>query len=44
MGTPYVLPESKACYLCMACCRLCPTGALNRTLEKPEVSRWARRG
>jgi ferredoxin-type protein NapG len=36
MGTPYVLPESKACYLCMACCRLCPTGALNRTLEKPE--------
>jgi ferredoxin-type protein NapG len=36
IGTPYVLPETKACYLCMACCRLCPTGALNRTLEKPE--------
>jgi ferredoxin-type protein NapG len=36
MGTPYVLPEQKACYLCMACCRLCPTGALDGSLRNPE--------
>jgi ferredoxin-type protein NapG len=36
MGTPYVLPEQKACYLCMACCRLCPTGALDSLLRNPE--------
>lgn len=36
MGTPYVLPLEKACYLCMACCRLCPTGALDRLLNNPE--------
>lgn len=36
MGTPYVLPEQKACYLCMACCRLCPTGALDSHLLNPE--------
>src|SRR4030042_3073933 len=36
IGTPYILPESKACYLCMACCRLCPTGALDRDLRDPE--------
>lgn len=36
MGTPYVLPEQKACYLCMACCRLCPTGALDSHLRNPE--------
>jgi ferredoxin-type protein NapG len=36
IGTPYVLPESKACYLCMACCRLCPTGALDPHLRNPE--------
>lgn len=36
MGTPYVLAEQKACYLCMACCRLCPTGALDRDLVNPE--------
>ena len=42
MGTPYVLPESKACYLCMACCRLCPTGALNPKLRKPEKVRMGR--
>jgi ferredoxin-type protein NapG len=36
IGTPYVLPELKACYLCMACCRLCPTGALNPRLRDPE--------
>ncbi len=36
MGTPYVLAEQKACYLCMACCRLCPTGALDANLTNPE--------
>lgn len=36
IGTPYVLPEHKACYLCMACCRLCPTGALDKLLKNPE--------
>lgn len=36
IGTPFVLPELKACYLCMACCRLCPTGALNPKLRDPE--------
>lgn len=35
IGTPFVLPEAKACYLCMACCRLCPTGALDTSLRKP---------
>lgn len=36
VGTPYILATSKACYLCMACCRLCPTGALNTDLRNPE--------
>lgn len=36
LGTPYVFPEKKACYLCMACCRLCPTGALDALLRAPE--------
>lgn len=36
IGTPHVLPEIKACYLCMACCRLCPTGALDPLLRDPE--------
>jgi ferredoxin-type protein NapG len=36
IGTPYVFPLQKACYLCMACCRLCPTGALDRGLSNPE--------
>lgn len=36
IGTPNVLPERKACYLCMACCRLCPTGALDPYLTIPE--------
>jgi ferredoxin-type protein NapG len=36
IGTPHVFPETKACYLCMACCRLCPTGALDPQLRDPE--------
>ncbi len=35
IGTPYVFPETKGCYLCMACCRLCPTGALDTQLKLP---------
>jgi ferredoxin-type protein NapG len=42
IGTPYVLPESKACYLCMACCRLCPTEALDTGLTKPEKVRMGK--
>ncbi len=39
IGTPYIYAESKGCYLCMACCRLCPTGALDRELKNPEQVR-----
>ena len=42
IGTPFVYPEKKACYLCMACCRLCPTGALDPTLRNPEKVRMGR--
>ncbi|MEW6347892.1 MAG: 4Fe-4S dicluster domain-containing protein [Thermodesulfobacteriota bacterium] len=42
IGTPYVLPEEKACYLCMACPRLCPTGALETGLSNPERVRMGR--
>ena len=37
LGTPFVLPETKACYLCMACTDLCPTGALDNKLADPEA-------
>ncbi len=36
MGTPYVFGEQKACYLCMACVALCPTGALDTSVKTPE--------
>lgn len=42
IGTPYVFPETKACYLCMACSRLCPTGALDPKLRNPEKVRMGR--
>ncbi|MFH1115685.1 MAG: 4Fe-4S dicluster domain-containing protein [Pseudomonadota bacterium] len=42
MGTPYVLPETRACYLCMACSRLCPTGALDPQLRSPEKVRMGK--
>jgi len=29
IGTPYVFAENRACYLCMKCPPVCPTGALN---------------
>ncbi len=36
IGTPFVSVENKACYLCMACTRLCPTGALDAKVTRPE--------
>ena len=42
IGTPYIFPETKACYLCMACCRLCPTGALNPRLRNPAKVRMGK--
>jgi len=42
LGTPYVLPEAKACYLCMACTRLCPTSALDTRLKNPENVRMGK--
>ncbi len=42
IGTPFIFPESKACYLCMACCRLCPTGALDTDLKIPAQVRMGR--
>jgi len=42
MGTPFIFPETRACYLCMACARLCPTGALDSSLMDPEKARLGR--
>ncbi|MBM4328236.1 MAG: 4Fe-4S dicluster domain-containing protein [Deltaproteobacteria bacterium] len=42
IGTPYVLAERKACYLCMACTRLCPTNALESSLRNPEQARMGK--
>jgi ferredoxin-type protein NapG len=42
IGTPLVLPETKACYLCMACTGLCPTGALDSRLADPEQVRMGK--
>lgn len=38
MGTPYIDPMQRACYLCTAlpCVLACPTNALNHDTEKPE--------
>ncbi|PLX67884.1 MAG: nitrate reductase [Denitrovibrio sp.] len=32
IGTPYIYAETRACYLCMKCPSVCPTGALNPKL------------
>ncbi len=42
LGTPYIFPEQKACYLCMACTRLCPTGALDASLTAPDKTHMGR--
>lgn len=36
IGTPYIFADKRACYLCMKCPPVCPTGALDPKLEKPE--------
>lgn len=35
IGTPYVFADKRACYLCMKCPSVCPTGALNNKLKEP---------
>lgn len=35
IGTPYIHPVKRACYLCMKCPSVCPTGALIRDLTNP---------
>jgi len=35
IGTPFIYADEKACYLCMKCPPVCPTGALNPALEDP---------
>lgn len=42
IGTPYVMAETRGCYLCMACCRLCPTAALDHQLEAPNQVRMGK--
>lgn len=39
IGTPYVFADKRACYLCMKCPPVCPTGALNPELTEPEKVR-----
>jgi len=36
IGTPYIFADKRACYLCMKCPSVCPTGALNPELTRPE--------
>jgi ferredoxin-type protein NapG len=36
IGTPYIFAEQRACYLCMKCPAVCPTGALDPTLKDPK--------
>lgn len=35
IGTPYIYPVKRACYLCMKCPSVCPTGALKQNLSNP---------
>lgn len=37
VGTPYLYAAEKACYLCMKCPPVCPTGALDPLLVLPEM-------
>ncbi len=39
IGTPYVYADDRACYLCMLCPSVCPTGALDPKLNEPEKVR-----
>jgi len=42
VGTPHILPEEKACYMCMACPSLCPSAALDTRLVNPENVRMGK--
>jgi ferredoxin-type protein NapG len=35
IGTPYIFADKRACYLCMKCPPVCPTGALDTALAEP---------
>lgn len=35
--TPYIIPRWKACTLCLECCEVCPTGALQPLAKKDDV-------
>ncbi|MGO9377649.1 MAG: 4Fe-4S dicluster domain-containing protein [Dissulfurispiraceae bacterium] len=37
MGTPYIKARDIPCYVCMKCPPVCPSGALNRKLQKKDV-------
>ena len=39
IGTPYIYADDRACYLCMLCPSVCPTGALDPKLSEPEKVR-----
>ena len=39
IGTPYIFADERACYLCMLCPSVCPTGALNPLLKEPKKVR-----
>jgi len=37
MGTPYIKARETPCYVCMKCPPVCPSGALDRKLQKKDV-------
>ena len=37
VGTPLMIPAKMPCYLCMLCPPVCPTGALERNMDKRAV-------
>lgn len=39
VGTPYVYADDRACYMCMLCTQVCPTGALDSKITEPEQTR-----
>ena len=36
-GTPYIVPEDRACNMCLECVKTCPTGALEGVEKKEEI-------
>lgn len=39
MGTPFINPREKPCWLCMKCTAACPSGALDRKVKTKESVR-----